>query len=976
MENSTELETLKSPQNSLFAPPARRRPLRSRTYCSLIQILSHCHNDLQHSQSPQPVPQAQTVGYNGAVECGQVTEHNELTKHEETKCENLLVQQEPVADKSKESIDSQGGGLSGKQKDVPDLVHTNLATEFNGQVAQAYSIVHKDSVIDEAQTSDCSIKSVNGLENVNCIPEQVALANSNIHRDLVLDEAQTSNCAIKSVDELENGNRVSEQLQVVLANNTIHGDSVINKPQTSDCIIRAVDELENVNCVPEFQMEDIGPSREPESNKGVCTVEVFEANNSCFGIDTSSESSKLGENCEGKGSSLDRSTSKEVEDQLRLKEIEFEKLISNSDSIDFSNCVTANEEIEEGEISGEAGVYNDLMDELFEDSMLLEERTTEEGQISGVDKEVFTWDDEDRGFISSALDRMDDDNDNDPMEVDIVRKKQDSLYQTIVYNSAMDTQNIDPTGASLENLSAHGEIFQENNLEKQVSVPGEQVASGDKKKKKKGPLTKERRAKKKKKDRIKRAEKNRKLGVKRLKLQPVLKPKTITYCRHYLKGRCLEGEKCNFSHDTIPLTKSKPCCHFARHSCMKGDDCPFDHQLSKYPCNNYSSQGFCSRSSDCLFSHKLLAESSSPASNVSKPELKSEQQMMLATKGSFTTSNLTKLEAKAPSLLTNSKPDKHLNIHATPPQNADAKFSSTIDSPGKSVEQHVSNPAQGAAAPAPKGVNFLFHAKSLLGDSSKHKQAGLSLKADVGNNVVSDTMFEVSGNIQKPKEISKIAPPRKPAGINFLSFGKVPSDDSNGKKFSRLFSSENNEIETLSLDDSTKAKQACFSQKSCDDVKVDSQTSDSTVDLVQNMKENAKRTSTVAAPWGTNFLAFDKSPLDDSRIKNQAGLRPSDDSILLPFVREKEVTPDRHQILSKMPSNPFGLSIDPSAAECSPSISSSSKTSFLSNTPSSVQKTVQSTLAFAAKFEPEIKLSRSIGSLDVRGSINREAGNS
>ncbi|CAA3008388.1 zinc finger CCCH domain-containing 65 isoform X4 [Olea europaea subsp. europaea] len=84
-----------------------------------------------------------------------------------------------------------------------------------------------------------------------------------------------------------------------------------------------------------------------------------------------------------------------------------------------------------------------------------------------------------------------------------------------------------------------------------------QAASGDKKKKKNGPLSKERRAKKKKKDRIKRAEKNRKLGVKRLKLQPVLKPKTITYCRHYLKGRCLEGEKCKFSHDTIPLTKSK-----------------------------------------------------------------------------------------------------------------------------------------------------------------------------------------------------------------------------------------------------------------------------------------------------------------------------------------------------------------------------------------------------------------------------------
>ncbi|XP_022841871.1 zinc finger CCCH domain-containing protein 65-like [Olea europaea var. sylvestris] len=497
-----------------------------------------------------------------------------------------------------------------------------------------------------------------------------------------------------------------------------------------------------------------------------------------------------------------------------------------------------------------------------------------------------------------------------------------------------------------------------------------QAANGDKKKKKNGPLTKERRAKKKKKDRIKRAEKNKKLGVKRLKLQPVLKPKTITYCRHYLKGRCLEGEKCKFSHDTIPSTKSKPCCHFARHSCMKGDDCPFDHQLSKYPCNNYTSQGFCSRGSDCLFSHKLLAESSCPASNVSKPELKPQQQMMPATKGSFTTSNLTELEVKAPSFLTNSKPNKHLNIHGTSPQNADAKFSSAMDSAGKSVEQHVSHPAQGASAQAPNGVNFLFHAKSLLGDSSKHKQAGLSLKADVGNNVVCDTRFKVLGNVQKPNEIAKTVPPRKPVGINFLSFGKILTDDSSGKKISSLFSTENNEIEKSSLDDSAKAKQACNSQKSCDNVKVDSQTRESTVDLVQNMKENAQRTSTVASPWGTNFLSFDKGPLNDSSVKNQAGLRPSDGNILLPFVQPKEVTPDRLQIPTKMPS------IDLSAAGCSTSISSSSKTSLLLNKPSSVQKAVQSTLAFAAKFEPEIKLSRSICSPAVRGNINGEAGNS
>ncbi|KAL2555244.1 uncharacterized protein Fot_08863 [Forsythia ovata] len=898
MENSTELGTLKSTQNPLSFPPHRRRPLRSRTYCTLVQILSHCHNDLQPSPSPQPVPQSQTLGDSGAVEFGQGTEHNELANHGGMKLDNLLVQQEPVVDKNKESIDSQGGGFSSKQKDAQDLVHTNVATEVNGKVSLETSIIHTDSVVDKAQTSDCAVKSVN--------------------------------------------------------------------------------ELENVTCVPESHKEDIGPSREPELNEGVCIGEVFEAINSCFGINTASESSKLGENFEEKGSSLDRSMSKEVEHQLRLKEIEFEKLISNSGSMDFSHCVSANEEIEEGEISGEAGVDDDLMDELFEDSMLSAEKTTEEGQVSGVDKELFAWDDEDRGFLRGDMSDclfvniMGDG--NDPMEVDIVRKKQDSQSHT-VQNSAMDTQRVDPTEASLENPSAFGETLQENNVEKQVSVPGEQAADGDKKKKKKGPLTKERRAKKKKKERIKRAENNRKLGVKRLKLQPVLKPKTITYCRHYLMGRCLEGEKCKFSHDTIPLTKSKPCCHFARHSCMKGDDCPFDHQLSKYPCNNYTSQGFCSRGSDCLFSHKMPPrESSFPASNVSKPELKSQQQIMPATKDSFTTSNVTKLEVKAPSSLTTSKPGKHLNIHGTSHQNGDAKFSSAMDTPGKGLEQHVSNPTQGTAARAPKGVNFLFHGKSLQGDSSKHKQAGSSLKADVGNNVGCDSMFKVSGSVQNLNEKAKTVPPRRPQGINFLSFGKVSSDNSN--TFSSLFSSKNIEIEKVSLDESTKGKQARFSLNSRDNVEVDGQTSQSTVNLIQNMKENAVRTSAVAAPWGTNFLSFDKGPLDDSSVKNQASLRPSDVNIALPFVQEKEVTPDRLQIPTKMSSLPFGHSIDHSAAGCTTSISSSLKTSFLSNTPSSVQKAVQSTLAFAAKFEPEIKLSRSIGSPAVCGNIKGDAGNS
>nr|XP_043625634.1 uncharacterized protein LOC122597065 [Erigeron canadensis]XP_043625639.1 uncharacterized protein LOC122597065 [Erigeron canadensis]XP_043625645.1 uncharacterized protein LOC122597065 [Erigeron canadensis] len=251
--------------------------------------------------------------------------------------------------------------------------------------------------------------------------------------------------------------------------------------------------------------------------------------------------------------------------------------------------------------------------------------------------------------------------------------------------------------------------------------------------KKKKQVTKEIKAKKKRNDRIRRAEKNRKLGVKRLKLQPVIKEKKVTYCRHYMNGRCHEGEKCKFSHDTTPLTKSKPCCHFARQACMKGDDCPFDHELSKYPCNNILSKGFCNRGPDCMFSHEAQ-----PA------------------EGSLSVSHESKLEP-------------------TPPSTSGAK---KIDTKTCSVSKSVAcNPEPKSAkispkvyARPPKGISFLSQEKLPV-------DAHSSPKIDAGVKEIAQT----PPSVQDPKEISRTRP-AVPHGINFLSYGKKPSlDHSNGK---------------------------------------------------------------------------------------------------------------------------------------------------------------------------------------------------
>ncbi|KAE8802864.1 Zinc finger CCCH domain-containing protein 7 [Hordeum vulgare] len=128
-------------------------------------------------------------------------------------------------------------------------------------------------------------------------------------------------------------------------------------------------------------------------------------------------------------------------------------------------------------------------------------------------------------------------------------------------------------------------------------------AEAPKQGKRKRLLTEERKAKKTKNKRVKRAQQRIADGVKKLKLAPVIKPKPVKFCHFYMHGKCQLGNACKFSHDTTPLTKSKPCTHFARGSCLKGDECPYDHELSKYPCHNFVENGMCFRGDKCKFSH-------------------------------------------------------------------------------------------------------------------------------------------------------------------------------------------------------------------------------------------------------------------------------------------------------------------------------------------------------------------------------------
>ncbi|KAI3847195.1 hypothetical protein MKX03_033302 [Papaver bracteatum] len=266
-------------------------------------------------------------------------------------------------------------------------------------------------------------------------------------------------------------------------------------------------------------------------------------------------------------------------------------------------------------------------------------------------------------------------------------------------------------------------------------------------------VTKERKEKKKMIGRKKRAQTRREQGVKRLRIEPqISKPKPPKYCEFYLKGRCQKGDSCKFSHDTTPLTKSQPCKFLPLQQCLKGDDCPFDHELSKYPCNNFATNGSCFRGDKCLFSHKIV-ETPKP-SDVSPTEAVSQP---------------------SPNNLNTKRSQNSKNISPCTPNNissgASLKTPSTTGSqvhknPEQSVLEKLRSPAQ-----PPKGITLLSFGSSPPNKSSMRPPAqppkGVSLLS-FGNS--------------PPNNSSMRPPAQPPKGVTLLSFGNSPLNNNSSNK--------------------------------------------------------------------------------------------------------------------------------------------------------------------------------------------------
>ncbi|KAL1547779.1 hypothetical protein AAHA92_16093 [Salvia divinorum] len=698
-------------------------------------------------------------------------------------------------------------------------------------------------------------------------------------------------------------------------------DYMVFEEKADDCAAQNAQELENVNSILDIEMDDIGTLKNVELGKDSCFDQFGDVFDSCFGSDVAVESSESRQLSQEKGSVSEVNLVKDMDYELQMKEMELQKLIYSSGNTEVSLCQNAGE-TEEGEISGDARIA----DESFDASLGGETLENLQASKGYFDRDELLCEDTDRGRQQHGM--------SDPSLANVAniesnpkdeknrlpaRQLRDYHDLDVLRPSHMKTPKRHDTPCCLDNQTPPGRILPDNAAENQTSITTEMDENAGKNKRKR-IVTKERRAKKKKKERIKRAEKNRELGVKRLKLPIVMKPKQIVYCRHYLQGRCYEGKDCKFSHDTVPLTKLKPCCHFARHACMKGDDCPYDHQLSKYPCNNYTLNGFCNRGSECMFSHEMLAKSSSETPSASNHDLISLPQTVPGKEGSRSVLKVDKSELKSPSTPNNQNSIRPMDSSNTSHQKVMSRLSSTANSAQR--EQLALKPVQRTGGPTPRGVSFL------LNGDSKDKRGGSSVKTIDGSvSAGCKGTLKMAGPISELNEMSAGLAPMKPRGINFLSFSQPPLDDSSSKFLSSLLPTSNDGTGKSVMYDIGKGKLTCSAVQGAGTFNV-RRMSQSATNPVSDVKANE---TPLSVPRIANFLSFDKARLDASTSKEKGILDSSKSDTAMSSVEERQSTSERQDIIG------------------TPSPSSRGQSA-------NYLKAVQSTLALAAQLESDVKV--------------------
>ncbi|XP_027341158.1 uncharacterized protein LOC113854397 isoform X2 [Abrus precatorius] len=748
-----ELGTSKSE----FPMAYRRSHLRSHTYHTLVHILSHLS--------------ASTVQDNGSGRMGQENkekEHNcsDFVGSDYMDPKDTVTPQEEIQEvhETNERVGDKNMDFSSNKMVLDDI---ELMMGIEEMSTQANGLDKELKLMDELELAVKGTQDVvcdNGLIPVNLESNEKQNGSSEVGMDFQVDDLELLHSDVKS-----SGNarllQDPEKLNL-LASEGFDLSSTFNV---------------SISTEGSLPTTEVGECEKEEQ----CGQKVAEAMHISFDMDMNSEGLNISE----EGGLLDSSILKDNLGVWNGGE-KAEKIICVDNTANSSNILIENGDMEEGEISADLVMNGSSFDMSSSDALILQQMKVDEVQkpknVTG--NMVYSCKtgngESEKGFKSNSfmVNAFQDANNSGQAEP---RTSVEKGIACMEFDKTGECGSLLKSGNSKDRYEGckgindwltnftQNQVLHRGFLEENVTTDhgnssavklvdasrkrkhgsgSEEEEQTEKlvdasKKKKRGPISEVKKEKKKKKYRKKRAEKNREQGVKRLKLQPVQKPKTVSYCRHYLKGKCYEGDKCQFSHDTVPLTKSKPCVHFTRHSCMKGDDCPFDHQLSKYPCTNFVSRGSCSRGDTCMFSHQVPTNQDIPTpSKVCKPELTSPLQ-------SGNTNFSTPLNNPSSSSVQQSRFTNSGGVH------------SCIN-----VEHKVTHTVQKQLTP-PKGINFINVAK--LSSSPRTPRQGM-VTTTKENPVQIGTPADqrAFGTTQKDGAIAKKLQAVTPKGINFLSFGK------------------------------------------------------------------------------------------------------------------------------------------------------------------------------------------------------------
>lgn len=725
-------------------PPFRRSHLRSHTYQTLVHIFSHLsayNTSLQTTTQPLSIPD------NGSGRIEQENQEKE-PKSSDIVDFDFVDPGDPVGQKEIQKVEKTIEGVGDRDMDITsykmildDIEHSmgieEMSTQTNGFDKEQKIMEELELVVKGTEEHVCDsglIPSNSGLNGKNNDGSEVGLME---HQ---LDDVEFLHSCV----------------------NSSRNASLLKEPEDLNQLVSKGFDMTSM-----FNMST--------STKGQATAPVISASSSKH-ESQQNETELVKSVCAVVGSG--------------------EKLICENSATNSSNILIKKGDMEDGEIFGDLGIDGNSFDVSSADALILQQMEVDEVQkpenVSGnmIYPSKIENQEKQKGYDSnsSMVNALQDANNSGQVEPRTSGEKGISCgveaatsHETIEFEKAGVCGSIlKPRNSKsghiackgidgmLTNLSRnqvfYGDLLEESAAKSHGNTSAIKLVNASRKrkhglgaeekedknklvnasKKKKRGQSAEKKQKKKITYRKRRAEKNRELGVKTLQLQHVQKPKTVSHCRHYLMGRCHEGDKCLFSHDVVPLTKSMACVHFARHSCMKGDDCPFDHQLSKYPCNNFVSTGSCSRGDACLFSHQVTTnEDIHKPSNVCKPELKSP----------------------------------HLSGHAnfsTPPNNhASSSVRQNHFTNSAGIHSHLSDECKVTdilhkQPIPPKGISFINLAK-LSPSLSTLKQGTVTTKESPVHTREDQT---ASDKTQNKVEFPKKLPAVTPKGVNFLSFGK------------------------------------------------------------------------------------------------------------------------------------------------------------------------------------------------------------